>query len=758
MGAAPARPATRSGQLAGRTLGGRYEILDLIGSGGMGEVYRARDRDLDELIALKVIRPELQSLPGVIAGFRSEVKLARRVTHRNVARAFELGHDDGLTFYTMELVDGRSLTRRMASGRVLAGDAVEIALALCDALDAAHAAGVIHRDLKPDNVLIAVDGRVVLTDFGIAAVARDAAGGLQGTPRYIAPEQARGEPATPAADLYALGVILYELLTGGPAFTGSLLEILAAKERLVHLVLPAGDPRLVELIASVTHRDPAARPPTARALRRALAPFAPAQRARPHAEPSVLRAPPLLTVAVAAPRLVGSAAPYLGEALHQALLQRLAQWPRLRLVRAADVSPRSTLVELELADDAVVVHARDAFAAVTFTATCDVETLGRAVEGAARVIATLAGADLVPPSSTGPPPPVDAFARILQARFEVRRTRAALPAAIDACAAALAEAPGDARVLAALALCEAQQAFYAVAGGAALLAAATAHAGAALARDPGLAEAHLAQGHVELQRGFPVAAAASFRTAIARAPLSAEAHEWLGRLLLEAGFVTDGVARIEEAMALSPQIEGVRWELATARALDGDWDEVDRCVASLDERGVDSGVGRLARLAAWRGRPDLDARYLAQLRGATAAATFDRPFLLALFDVDVPWSARWPVIAAGVDDPRHASARIRAFVAQLAAEAAGRAGDVATCAAMLARATAAGLFDRHWLDRCPLLAGARSRPDVAGLRAIVGQRAEAIHDALYGEQPMSTAPTMVTTEADLPSATPHRPT
>src|SRR5262245_60416450 len=143
------------GALAGQTLVGRYEVLDLIGVGGMGEVYRARDRELDDLIALKVVRSDLLSLPDVLERFRREVKLARRVTHANVARAFELVISDDLTFYTMGLVDGMPLARHLASGRPLpVGEAVAIAVALCDALGAAHDVGVVHRDVKPGNILI----------------------------------------------------------------------------------------------------------------------------------------------------------------------------------------------------------------------------------------------------------------------------------------------------------------------------------------------------------------------------------------------------------------------------------------------------------------------------------------------------------------------------------------------------------------------------------------------------------------------------
>src|SRR6187402_2607766 len=241
----------KAGELAGRTLAARYEVLDLIASGGMGEVYRARDRELDDLIALKVVRPDLLAWPDVLDRFRREVKLARRVTHANVARAFELVIADGVTFYTMELVEGMPLSRRLASGRRLTvGEAAAIAVALCDALGAAHDAGIVHRDVKPGNVLIGEDGRIVLTDFGIAEANLTELGRLEGTPRFMAPEQAFGEAATPAADIYALGVVLYEMLTGTPAFGGSAAEILEAKQRVPHLAVDGVDARLGEIVAA----------------------------------------------------------------------------------------------------------------------------------------------------------------------------------------------------------------------------------------------------------------------------------------------------------------------------------------------------------------------------------------------------------------------------------------------------------------------------------------------------------------------------
>ncbi|HET9988911.1 MAG TPA: serine/threonine-protein kinase, partial [Kofleriaceae bacterium] len=263
--------------LAGRTLGERYDILELIGSGGMGAVYRARDRELDELVALKVIRADFADVPAIVDRFRSEVKLARRVTHHNVARTFELGNADGVMFCTMELVEGESLTARLRRERKLSvADAVAIATAVCDGLAAAHARDVIHRDIKPDNVLLAADGRVVVADFGVAAIGVGERAELSGTPAYMAPEQARGEPPTPAADVYAVGLVLYEMVTGRRAFIGDTTKILADKEVVDRVAAGLGDlpAELAEVIGRATMREREHRLQSAGQLARALAPWA----------------------------------------------------------------------------------------------------------------------------------------------------------------------------------------------------------------------------------------------------------------------------------------------------------------------------------------------------------------------------------------------------------------------------------------------------------------------------------------------------
>ena len=184
---------------------GRYEILGMLGSGGMGTVYRARDRELDEIVALKLLRKELAASAGMIERFRREVKLARRVTHKNVARTFDIGDHAGDRFLTMELIDGEMLgMHRARRGRVGVRDVIRIGVDVCAGLAAAHAAGVLHRDLKPENVILARDGRAVITDFGIARAVTEGEhgktlGGIVGTPAYMARSRSRARPISMAA-------------------------------------------------------------------------------------------------------------------------------------------------------------------------------------------------------------------------------------------------------------------------------------------------------------------------------------------------------------------------------------------------------------------------------------------------------------------------------------------------------------------------------------------------------------------------------
>ncbi len=203
----------------GSVLGGRYEILQLIGRGGMGAVYKARDTELDRIVALKLIRPEFAKNPEILRRFKQELILARQVTHKNVIRIYHLEEAEGIKFISMDFVEGQDLRQLLLEkGKFPPEEAARILLQICRALEAAHAEGVIHRDLKPQNIMLGPGGRAYVMDFGIARSAHlpgmTQTGALIGTPEYMSPEQARGEKLTERSDLFSLGVIFYELLTG----------------------------------------------------------------------------------------------------------------------------------------------------------------------------------------------------------------------------------------------------------------------------------------------------------------------------------------------------------------------------------------------------------------------------------------------------------------------------------------------------------------------------------------------------------------
>src|SRR5262245_51097711 len=209
----------------GRTLAGRYELGPLLGGGGVGGGYRAHDRVLERTVAVKVLDPPYDRDPGFVARFGREARAAAALSHPNVVAVFDIGSDQGVQFIVMEYVDGESLAEMIRRHGVLAPDvAGKVAGSVCAALAAAHRAGLVHRDIKPANVLVSRVGLVKVTDFGIAAAAAapalTAGGTLLGTAAYVSPEQARGEPLDARSDLYSLGCVLYELLTGAPPFTG----------------------------------------------------------------------------------------------------------------------------------------------------------------------------------------------------------------------------------------------------------------------------------------------------------------------------------------------------------------------------------------------------------------------------------------------------------------------------------------------------------------------------------------------------------
>src|SRR5215218_1001211 len=276
-GRGPTGPGRAMTEPAGRPLGGRYRMEALLATGGMGEVWAARDLLLDRAVAVKVLGPAFAGDGRAAERLRREARAAGRLEHPAIARVLDLGEDGGRPYLVMELLEGESLAERIArAGPMGPAEAARVVAAVADALEAAHRAGVVHRDVKPGNVFLGADGSVKVLDFGIAAAAGEAAlttGDLIGTAAYLAPERALGHRATPAADVYALGVVLYELLAGRRPFeAGSDIELamahVHARPTPLAQAAPGTPPLLVAACEQAMARDPSSRPPSAAALAR----------------------------------------------------------------------------------------------------------------------------------------------------------------------------------------------------------------------------------------------------------------------------------------------------------------------------------------------------------------------------------------------------------------------------------------------------------------------------------------------------------
>jgi len=281
-GTAPAPAAREHATLAeispGKVIGDRFEILSTLGAGGMGIVYKVRDRELDDLVALKMLKRDVWGDRELLERLKSELKLARKITHPNVLRTFDFGDVDGIPFITMEYVRGITLRYLLSETGALPYSAgLRLARQLCRGLAAAHEVGVLHRDIKPENLIVMPNGNAKLMDFGIARpIARmdegqTQAGTVVGTPQYLAPEQLQGKPVDERADLWAVGVVLYELFTSQTPFKGeNPMQVIVAtlNEQPVppRQYWPEMPEQLEEIILRCLARDPAKRYRTAAAL------------------------------------------------------------------------------------------------------------------------------------------------------------------------------------------------------------------------------------------------------------------------------------------------------------------------------------------------------------------------------------------------------------------------------------------------------------------------------------------------------------
>lgn len=746
-------------------VGGRYEIVRLLGVGGMGTVYQARDIELDEVVALKTLRKELLEDADMLERFRNEVKLARRVTHRNVARMFDIGEHGGEKFLTMELVDGESLATLLERDkRPPISRVVEIITAVCAGLSAAHAAGVIHRDLKPDNVMLSKDGRVLVTDFGIARAAQSSAnktmGMVLGTPAYMAPEQVLGQKDIDArADIYALGAMLFELFTGEDAWSGdSAMGIATAR-----LMGPPPDPRQrradipdvaarVILKCMAKNRDDRYASPdqVARDLSSLTMPVA----AAPDMAETLVRQKPDAvklashgkSVAVLPFRNAGPPDDeYLAEGLTDDLIDTLSMTRGLRVCSRGAVAkykgsaqdPREVGADLGVqvvvegsvrkTPGAVRITARlvsvaDGFQLWAKRFDRPDKDLFAINDEAARAIAEALTVDPTAPAREAPSnaAAVDLY---LRARNEYHKFWPENVArSVEIFEQALALAPNDPTILSGYALARARFSFFA--GEAMDKAMAAAKRAVEVA--PNLPEGRLALATVLFQAGDNAGAVRELKLALAKGPGLAEAHALMGRILSEAGHTDDGIRHLEVALTLDPSMDLARRDLSRTYDLLGQREKSERILQGLSSALEDAGrTIHLARtLLWWRDKAraqeilsqlkDTSGRFALPHRILQLIATGDKEAFLK--DLDGREALVW---AKG-------SGRRSVFFSQVTAEIGAFVHDEAMTLEYLSAAVDAGLIDLLWMDRCALFDPLRPTMSWKVMRARVEERSRAI--------------------------------
>jgi serine/threonine-protein kinase len=763
-------------------LAGRYEILGMLGAGAMGTVYRARDRELDEVVALKVLKKELAS-SDMVERFRREVKLARRVTHKNVARTYDIGEHGGDRFLTMEFIEGEMLGAMLVrKGRLAISEVVQLGLDVCAGLAAAHAANVLHRDLKPENVIVARDGRAVITDFGIARAVAEGelsrtVGGIVGTPAYMAPEQVEGATdLDPRADLYALGAMLYELLTGQMAWQGDSIVTIAAGR----LLRPPPDPRAVlpslpmpvaDVVLRLMARNREARfksaDETATALESLGLAASPVPRPASSGTLPLQSLTPRLTAAIAAGARVVAVLPvlnlgpsedaYLVDNVNEDVVDLLSVVPGL-LVRPRGETARFDDPKRDVRDigrtlgaDVVVdgslrrigANVRVSFRLITVEdgfqlwarrfdrPPADVLSIA---DDAAHAIANALTVELKG-NRAAPAADPEAEDLFLRGRFLLRRGwQDVIRESVEILARAHDRAPDHPRITGtyALALSRAYGMQYfgrEVADRARLLAA------RALELEPTQAEAKVALGLLHLQNQEVDAAVGHFRAALGVAPNSTDALDWLGRVMSEVGRVDDGIKLLARVATIDPDIVQGQHQIARIRSMLGDREGMRAALGAQPAHPGDIAPWILvqARDALWR-RDKVEAERLLTLSHSAGIPPTARYAVEQMLGVVLGQSERFVADAALVDrvlpvdasrPPRRAS-----FNAQMRAEIFMSVGHEMAGLGALKDSDANGLIDIVWLDRCPLLDPLRKHPEFIKTHAQVTLRAQRVLAAL----------------------------
>jgi serine/threonine-protein kinase len=771
-------------------LAGRYELLGMLGAGAMGTVYRARDRELDEIVALKVLKKELAST-DMIERFRREVKLARRVTHRNVARTYDIGENGGDRFLTMEFIEGEMLGALLArKGRLPLTEVIRYGLDICAGLAAAHAASVLHRDLKPENVIVAKDGRAVITDFGIARAYSQnelsrTVGGIVGTPAYMAPEQVEGSTDLDArADLYALGTMLFELITGQMAWQGDSIVTIAAGRLLrpppdVRAIMPNLPAPVAELVLKLMARRRDDRFATAHDTAVALEGLGigPISAAIPRPAPSSgtlplapslpslkrERSTPGARVVAVLPvlNLGPSDDAYLVENVNEDVIDLLSVVPGLLVRPRGDTAhhhdPKRDVREVGRALGAdVVVDA-------------SLRRIGDTVRASFRLIAVEDGFQLWAKRFDRPPAHVlsiaddaaHAIARALTAEAGETKARVAGPEAeelflrgrflmrrgwqevvrdaVELLSRAHEHAPEDARIMGTYALALARvygMEFF----GREAADRARSLATRAAELEPTQPEARTALALLHLQNQEGDAAARYFRAALGVAPNSVDALDWLGRLMAEVGRIDDAFALFQRASSIDPEILQPRHQVARIRSILGDSAGMMAALGPLPPHQGDVPPWFViqARDILWRrdaaGATRLSQRLANVPLPPTAQFAVENLLRVALGQFDLLENRAFLDRALPVDASR--SPRRASFNAQMRAELLAFSGATDATLEALRSADGNGLLDIVWLRRCTLFDPLRSFPEFVTILERVSLRAQRVADVLDSRSPV----------------------
>jgi serine/threonine protein kinase/tetratricopeptide (TPR) repeat protein len=767
--------------IVGAQFDGRYLVRRQVGQGGMGTVYAAHDMMLGEVVALKVLRPLVAEDKEVVERFRREVRLARRVAHANVARTYDIDVCEGLHYLTMELVEGNTLSAVLRDQpRLPITRAVDIAIQICAGLEAAHRENVVHRDLKPGNVLIERAGRVVITDFGVACMM--SAGGLLtgdpnimvGTPAYMAPEQITSGDIGAHTDLYSLGLVLYQMLTGEIPFREET-QIATAFARLKRDPADPGTlvelpPELSALVLRCLAREPARRPTSARELAELLSPFL-----HDHSDSTLVEG---VTRDTLVPAHLGTSASfasirmgthslavlpmryrgpesdaYIAEAITEELVDILSRTRGLKVL-SATASARFGDVR-----DPAVVRERLGVGAMIDGM---VQRHGDQLRVTARLVDTANGLQVWSDRFDGRIEDVlelqdriaNRIAEALRLELDSHRHTAGMAApAVEIYMRARGQArrfdlggTGSEGAERLLVRCLEQAPNFppALATHALVLARLWSIHGEGLAGEhwparcreaveqalqlaPEQPETQLAAGLMHCEHGHYRAAAQALREALRLAPTYAAAHAHLGALQCEAGRAQEGYRHLTMAVELDPNDPRSLLSAALYHAQKGDYAQASGMLARMaaDDPTTQGAIAIIyLRMSLWRGRAD---QVRALQRGwSTVDAPRKRMLeLLAgvyLQRIDVG------VLEQELDAAtrRDASPRVASMFHQLATEVLAARGETDAAFEHLRRAASDVLVDVEWLTCCPVLGELRTQPGFAPLAMQVRQRAAVI--------------------------------